>query len=243
MRGVLTYHAIDTSGSALSVTPQAFRAHIAWLAKGDVQVIPLPDLLALPDTTNAVALTFDDALASVAAEAAPVLAAHGFAATIFVVTRHAGGDNRWNGAGDAGIPVHAVLGWSALAKLKAEGFTIGAHTRQHRHLTHCSPTELDDELGGSADDIAAALGERPTTFAYPYGSVDDRVARAVRNHFAIGCTTVFQPVSAATQPDRVPRLDAWYFADPRRLECWGTAGFRRSVAFRHTLRRARRMFR
>ena len=240
MRGVLTYHGIDQSGSVISVTPAAFRAHVAWLVAGPVPVVPLAQLLALPDDASAVALTFDDALASVTTEAAPVLAAHGLPATVFVVSRHVGGDNQWNGSGDPGVPAQQLLGWDALGRLREQGFAIGAHTRHHRHLTRCGPDELSEELGGSAKDIAAALGERPTAFAYPYGDVDDRVARVAAEQFAISCTTQFQPVTQATRRELVPRLDAWYFRNDSRLRHWGSPRFRRSIAVRHVMRRVRR---
>ncbi len=242
MRAILTYHSIDRSGSIISVTPEAFRAHVEWLATGAVRVVSLTQLLALGDEVDAVALTFDDALASVATEAAPLLAVHGFPATVFVVTRHVGGDNRWNGALDRGIPVQAVLGWDVLARLQTQGIAVGGHTRHHRHLHHCDHAELIDELAGGADDIARALGERPDTFAYPYGDVDARVARAASGQFAICCTTAFQPVRAGDRPELIPRLDAWYFRDAARLQRWGTWTFRQSIAVRDTLRRIRRTF-
>jgi peptidoglycan/xylan/chitin deacetylase (PgdA/CDA1 family) len=242
MRAILTYHSIDRSGSVISITPEAFRAHVEWLAGGTMRVVSLAELLTLADDVDAVALSFDDALASVATEAAPLLAAHAFPATVFVPTRHVGGDNRWNGAIDPGIPVQAVLGWDALARLRAQGLAIGGHTRHHRHLHLCDAAELTDELVGSADDIAASLGERPTAFAYPYGDVDARVARAAATYYAICCTTAFQPVRTIDRPEMLPRLDAWYFRDASRLARWGTTGFRRSVAVRHGLRRLRRTF-
>lgn len=243
MRAILTYHGVDTTGSPISVTPDAFRAHVAWLASGSLRVVALTELLALPDDVDAVALTFDDALASIMTEAAPLLAAHALPATVFVVSRHVGGDNQWNGAGDPGVPIQPVLGWDALGRLRDQGFTIGAHTRHHRHLTHCSHGELADELGGARDDIARALGERPITFAYPYGAVDERVAHAAAGQFAIACTTAFQPIRTTTRRDLVPRLDAWYFKDASGLQRWGTPQFRRSLAVRHSLRRVQRAWR
>lgn len=243
MRAVLTYHSVDCSGSAISVTPEAFRAHVEWMNEGSVRVVSLADLLTLPDEVDALALTFDDALASVEKEAAPVLAVHGFPATVFVVSRHVGGDTRWADGVDPDVPVLPVLGWGALARLRAQGFAIGAHTRHHRKLTACGVTELADELAGSADDIARALDERPATFAYPYGKVDVRVARAAAQHFAIACTTAFRPVSRSTRPELVPRLDAWYFRDPARLREWGTPGFRRAIVLRRALRQTRSIFR
>ena len=34
MRGILTYHSVDPSGSPISIDEKAFRAHVAWLASG-----------------------------------------------------------------------------------------------------------------------------------------------------------------------------------------------------------------
>lgn len=242
MRAILTYHSVDRSGSIISVTPEMFRAHVEWLATGQVRVVSLTDLLALDDAVDAVALTFDDGLASIATEVAPLLAKHRLPATLFVATGHVGGDNRWNGAGDRGIPVQAVLGWNDLAQLRTQEFTIGGHTRHHRHLRHCDDAELADEIAGCANDIAARLGERPTTFAYPYGDVDARVARAAREQFAICCTTEFRLVRTGDQPGMIPRLDGRYFRDPVRLRRWGTPAFRQSVVVRHAFRRLRRTF-
>ena len=241
MRAVLTYHSIDRSGSAISVTPEAFRLHVEWLASSDVVVVTLPELLALPDDVNAVAITFDDGLESIATEAAPLLAAHALPATVFVVTGHVGGDNRWSASCDPKIPVQRVLGWQTLARLQSQGFTIGAHTRRHRHLTRCSDAELTDEVAGSADDIAAALGERPRTFAYPYGAFNPAVASIVAQRFDIACTTVFQPLRPDTPRNLVPRLDACYFKDATHLSRWGMRSFASWIGFRHALRHLRRI--
>ncbi|MDX2208163.1 MAG: polysaccharide deacetylase family protein [Gemmatimonadales bacterium] len=241
MRGILTYHSVDRSGSEISVTPEAFQQHIEWLSRGDISVVTLPELIALPDNVNAVAITFDDALESVATEAAPLLGAHGLPATVFVVSGRVGRDNRWSGHPDPGIPVQRVLDWQALARLQDQGFSIGAHSRSHRNLTECSAAEATDELVGSAEDIGKALGERPRAFAYPYGAFNPMLAEVVTEAFEIGCTTEFQPLHHGTASALIPRLDAWYFRDTARLECWGSRSFARWVAVRHALRRLRRI--
>lgn len=241
MRAVLTYHAIDSSGSAIAVSPEAFLAHVAWLASGQVPVMGLAELLALPDGQDGVAITFDDALESVATVAAPLLAAHGLPATVFVVSGHVGGDNRWAGQASPGIPVGRVLGWDELDRLRSQGFSIGAHTRHHPDLRTCSHDQVVDEVAGSAAEIAAAMGLRPTGFAYPYGGFNAEIAAAVAEAFDIGCTTEFQPLHRGMQRPLVPRLDAWYFRDAAPLREWGTRSFRRRIAVRHALRRIRQL--
>jgi peptidoglycan/xylan/chitin deacetylase (PgdA/CDA1 family) len=240
-RAVLTYHSIDRSGSPISVTPESFRAHVEWMAGSGIAVVPLADLLSGSDDRDAIALTFDDGLATVATEAAPLLRSHGFPATIFVVSGRVGRDNRWRDIGDSGIPRLSTLDWQSLERLQAQGIEVGAHSQRHAHLRACGPAELEDEIAGCADQLTARLGERPRSFAYPYGETPPAAVALVRRTYEIGCTTEFRLASARTAPELVPRLDAWYFRDGKSLRRWGSPGFARSVAIRHLLRRVRRL--
>ncbi|MBK9550505.1 MAG: polysaccharide deacetylase family protein [Gemmatimonadetes bacterium] len=181
-------------------------------------------------------------MASVATEAAPRLADHGLAATVFVVSDHVGGDNRWDGDSDSRVPPQPVLGWDALGTLVDAGWCVGSHTKRHPRLTRCSDAELEDELAGASATIAERLGAAPATLAYPYGDVDLRVQRAAATHYRVGCTTRHLPVTSAADPHAVPRLDAWYFRGRDPFRAWGTTRFRNAVAWRHALRRARRLW-
>src|SRR6266508_2288219 len=105
MRAILTYHSIDDSGSAISVTAAGFRQHIEWLAAQDVRVVSLDELLTLPEHARAAALTFDDGIANLTTEALPILATHGMTATVFVVSQRVGTDNRWEGRPSHRVPV------------------------------------------------------------------------------------------------------------------------------------------
>lgn len=239
MRAILTYHSIDDSGSLISIPPAAFRAHLAWLTSGAITVVDLKTLLTLPPERDAVALTFDDGYANLGREVVPLLGSHGLPATVFVVSGHVGRDNRWRGTADAGVPVLPLLGWRELDEMAQNGWTIGAHSRSHPHLPDCSADALIEELEGSRDDIARALGSVPERFAYPYGAISPEVTTAVTLRYSVGCTTEFRPLGPADAPARIPRLDAWYFQDPRRLKTWGSAGFRRWIALRRTLRTVR----
>ncbi len=87
---VLTYHhvATDTPPST-SISPTQFAAHLDYLAKRGATVMSLKALAdrlqkgqSVPD--NTVALTFDDAYASVFTEAHKQLSARGWPYTIFV---------------------------------------------------------------------------------------------------------------------------------------------------------------
>ena len=84
MRAILTYHSIDSSGSPISISEESFRGHIRFFGSGRVRVVPLAELAALPDETDAVTLTFDDGFLNFTSAVLPSLAHLGFPATVFV---------------------------------------------------------------------------------------------------------------------------------------------------------------
>lgn len=235
MKGILTYHSIDDTGSVISIDPATFRRHVEWLASGTVKVVPLAAIATLPPDDDAVAITFDDGFANFGEVAAPLLAGHGLPATVFVVSDAVGGTNAWRGIGDAGIPTLPLLGWDALGRLAAQGFEIGAHTRTHADLARAGAAAIEDEVAGSQATIAARLGAAPRAFAYPYGHVGAS-AEVVGRHFAWGCTTELRTVGPHDRPALLPRLDSYYFRDARRLARWGSTRLRCFIQLRASAR-------
>lgn len=225
MRAILTYHSIDSSGSAISVHPDTFARQLAWLVREEVRVVTLDTLLTLPDTARAVALTFDDALANIGTVAAPLLAAQGWPATVFVPTQHVGRDNQWQAQGQHRVPALPLLDWDALGQLTEAGWTVGAHTRHHARLPTCSDLALQDELQGAADDIAQHLGTVPRWLAYPFGDFDRRVQRASARWFHGACTTALRVLGGGDDPMALPRLDAYYLTSQVCRWPWGGGRF------------------
>jgi peptidoglycan/xylan/chitin deacetylase (PgdA/CDA1 family) len=137
--------------------------------------------------------------------AAPVLAGLGFSATIFVPTGLAGTCRALDGGPDSADK--ALMSWDQLHMARAMGCEIGAHTRTHPHLTRLSPAQLHDEVAGSREDIAAALGEAPALFAYPYGEWSPPVAEAVQSAgFAAACATQFGRAGHGAHRYSLPRI-------------------------------------
>lgn len=240
MRAILTYHSIDDSGSAISVSPEAFRAHVEWLARGPVRVVPLADVARAPGD-HVVALTFDDGFRNFHEVAAPVLSHHGLPATVFVVTDHVAGTNAWGGSTAPGIPTLPLMSWDEVGAAQDRGFEVGAHTRTHPRLPEVSREQLVDEVAGGRDLLAARLGAAPTSFAYPYGAVDQVSREVVAAHFARGCTTELRGMHHGEAPEALPRLDMYYWRHPRDLSGWGTVRFRLRLWARAQGRRIRSM--
>jgi peptidoglycan/xylan/chitin deacetylase (PgdA/CDA1 family) len=99
-----------------------------------------------------------------------------------------------------------------LRELAAAGpLSVQAHGRTHVSLAHAPAAARDAELHGSADDLEAWLGARPTVFSYPFGvpgvDVDEDTKAAACAAGYVGAT-VNAPglVRAGTDPYALPRL-------------------------------------
>ena len=225
VRAILTYHSIDDSGSPISIAPEQFRAHVEWLVSSETPVVPLDTLIGLPQSANAIALTFDDGFKNFGETAAPLLIEHGLPATLFIVSDAVGRTNAWSASRDPGIPVLPLLDWHELGRLAEGPISLGAHTRTHPRLSKLTEAAVVDEVAGSRERLQSETGFTPRSFAYPYGDVDERAAALVKAHFGIGCTTELRPLAATEDASRLPRLDAYYMRAPGRLESWGSRRF------------------
>jgi len=239
VRAILTYHSIDRSGSPISVPPEAFSDHLSGLVARGVRVLGVPELLADEADGHAVAITFDDALATFASEAWPRLAGLSAPVTVFVATGRVGATNAWGGCAQPGIPTMPLLDWDALARLAEEGVRLEAHSRSHMDLRRASDAQLEDEIAGAVAEIAARTGRRPTGYAYPYGAFDARVVAAVARVADWACTTRFLPLRPTDRRHELPRLDAYYFRGRAGFSTWG----RRAFSARIQVVRARRWLR
>ncbi|MEU6776170.1 polysaccharide deacetylase family protein [Streptomyces sp. NPDC046759] len=182
---ILMYHSVATAPNdatrALSVGPEAFAEQMALV--GDLGLTPVTtaDLAARwrtgsPLPARPVLITFDDGYEGVHRHALPVLAKHGFPATLFVSTG-------WiRGAYDTGGGLDTMLDWRQVHELAAAGVEIGGHSHTHPQLDQLDDGALHRELARCTDIVRDELGARPVSFAYPYGYSDRRVRRAVREN-------------------------------------------------------------
>jgi len=157
---------------------------------------------------RSVVLTFDDGCRCFRDHALPELAARGMSATLFAVSGELGGSNLWDRPpGAPGERREELLGAAALRALAATGVEVGSHGRRHRDLTACDAAALADEVAGSREELAAAIGAPVETFCYPYGRLDERVRAAVA---AAGYTAAAAIHGAAAarrgDPLALPRL-------------------------------------
>jgi peptidoglycan/xylan/chitin deacetylase (PgdA/CDA1 family) len=240
VRAILTYHSIDNSGSAISMTEATLRSHVKWLASGKVQVTPLEHLPRVPADTHAVAVTFDDGFQNFADVAWPLLKQHGMPVTLFVVTQRVGANNAWDGKDEPGIPTLPLMTWDTIRRLVDQGLTLGSHGRTHAHLPGLDDAALAEEVAGSADEIHRAISVRPSGFCFPFGEFDERSVALARAHYDLAVTTYLATIPNYPDVHCLPRLDAYYYRDGvGRLERWGSGSFARYVAIRRFARSVR----
>ncbi|MGW4564317.1 polysaccharide deacetylase family protein [Streptomyces sp. NPDC004561] len=179
---ILMYHSVATAPNdatrVLSVAPEAFAEQMALV--GDLGLTPVStaELAAhwrggRPLPARPVLITFDDGYEGVHRHALPVLAKHGFPATLFVSTGWLRGEHHTGGGLDT------MLDWRQVRELAGAGVEIGGHSHTHPQLDQVPDEALRDELSRCTEIVTDELGARPLSFAYPYGYSSRRVRQAV----------------------------------------------------------------
>jgi peptidoglycan/xylan/chitin deacetylase (PgdA/CDA1 family) len=193
---ILMYHNINPPPKegrlpALYVKPRAFAAHMRLLRilgfHGLSMAAAMPYLRGEKRGRVAV-ITFDDGYVDTLEQALPVLRAHGFSATCYVVSGEVGRYNAWD-AEEINVR-EPLMDLRQLRVWQDAGMEIGAHSRSHPRLRTCGDAELEAEVAGSKRDLEELLGQPVTQFCYPYGDFDTRVVEAVRRAGFAAAVTV-----------------------------------------------------
>jgi peptidoglycan/xylan/chitin deacetylase (PgdA/CDA1 family) len=218
---VVTYHAIEEGDSPLCIEPALFEEHVEALAAATAAVLTVSELArgardgTLPE--GAVAITFDDAFASVSRAAAPILDRHGYPATVFAVVDHLGGANDWS-TQPAHAPRRPLLGVEELRSLAAGGWEVGSHGLSHTPLGKADAVAVGSELGDSRARLAELTGGTVTSFAFPYGSVPVHAGRHLADAgYETGLGARLGRVDGRSDPYLLPRVDAHYLRRTPRL--------------------------
>ena len=232
---VLSYHHVGPPQPGtyphLTVSPEQFERHVRWLHKRGYHGILSSDWLrwsqegtALPG--KPVLLTFDDSYADIAEYALPLLRRYGFGATVFVVTGQLGGTNTWDEA--RGSKTHRLMTAEQICLWAAQGIEFGAHSKTHPDLTAMAAAAVAEEVRGSRDELAALLGCRVASFAYPYGRYNKVICDIANKAFELAFTVDEGLNDLNTELFRLKRT----LVDPRdsvlALECrlrWGRYPF------------------
>lgn len=217
---ILMYHSLDASGSVVSIAPEQFTAQMALLQEHGLRGITLRQALNHREQSGewpakCVVLTFDDGFANNHAHALPLLARHGFAATVFVVTRHVGRRNDWAPPPEP-LGLLPLMDWSQLGELTSAGWEIAAHTHTHPDLSSLDRRRAEEEMHRSQREIEDHLYRPAESFAYPFGKYSRTTVRLAADRFRASCTTVLK-WAGSDRACLLPRIDAYYLRVPGRF--------------------------
>jgi peptidoglycan/xylan/chitin deacetylase (PgdA/CDA1 family) len=212
---ILCYHKIDARHE-LGVTrlsPRRFARQIERMAADGYRTLTLDELAACIRGDRSVAehelaITFDDAYRALRDHAFPVLEAHGFAATCFVITGFAGRLNRWDVA--YGGRRFAHLSWRDMRRWQQHGIRFESHTVTHPRLTWIRDVVVARELHESRADLVRALDVEARAVSYPFGASGPRERTLARDAgYEIGFT-----LNASWTGDAmaVPRLPVYMWS-------------------------------
>jgi peptidoglycan/xylan/chitin deacetylase (PgdA/CDA1 family) len=169
---ILMYHSVtDDLDEPYSVSIEAFREQLAWLANNGYEIIPLSRLLEMIQADDRkgfrkkVVLTFDDGYKDFVINALPLLIEYKATATVFFVTEMFGGVSSWNTQWD-----HVRLMTEDDARfVMKKGMNIGSHTASHDNLRVITPEKSVKREIVSSYHTIKNLGETFITLAYPFG--------------------------------------------------------------------------
>jgi peptidoglycan/xylan/chitin deacetylase (PgdA/CDA1 family) len=115
----------------------------------------------------------------------------------------------WAGAADEVRPEFRAMSPDEMNELASGGLVeVGAHTMTHPSLPTLSAESRRREIVGGRDRLQEILGAPVTSFAYPYGDVDDATASDVADAgFHSACACEGRVVVPRSHPLRLPRLD------------------------------------
>lgn len=179
---VVCYHSVTLRPEGIPRDPhrlhldaRGFASHLDYLSRRH-RVVSLGEYVAArrggrPLPRGSVVLTFDDGYRNFLTVAAPMLAARGLPAAVFVVTDKADaagggqGPREWAPADD-----RTYLSWPEVEALARTGrVEFGSHTCSHPRLDDLETEEAERELRESHAAIARRLPGRPVAFSYPHG--------------------------------------------------------------------------
>jgi peptidoglycan/xylan/chitin deacetylase (PgdA/CDA1 family)/GT2 family glycosyltransferase len=177
----LMFHSISTpqsrEESAYFISPQRFHRVLRRLKATGYEASSLAEWLQGDVPAHRPLLTFDDGYEDLYSELLPVARKLNFKPLVFLVADRIAGTNLWDHA--SGLSSRRLLTLEQIREMQQSGFDFGSHTLTHPWLPDLSDTDLRREVRESKHRLEDMLGTEITSFAYPFGGVDQRVRAAV----------------------------------------------------------------
>jgi peptidoglycan/xylan/chitin deacetylase (PgdA/CDA1 family) len=196
---VLMYHHVSPNPGLVTVSPETFEEHVAYLARRGYAALAADEFLEFlqgtrPFTGRNVLITFDDGYLDNYVYAYPILKRYGLKATIFAITGNIGegAARTYLGAGKS-LPItpdhrackaavmngradEVMMRWSEIEAMEASGAVeIHSHTHSHVRWDQLHPDKaqrlaaVETDLAASRDEIKRRLSKDPRHLCWPWG--------------------------------------------------------------------------
>ncbi len=180
---ILGYHRIGDARAdhVPTVSAEAFRRQLAFLARHRYRVLSLEDVAARLDRgeplpRRSTVITFDDGYEETCTVAWPLLKRLEFPATVFVTP------------GEVATPGFAT--WEQLIAMSNGGMSVGSHTMHHSYIPTVPADRLPEEVVESKRVIEERIGRPVRLFSYPVGGFTMEARALVeRSGYLAACTT------------------------------------------------------
>lgn len=184
----------------LSVPPDRFEAHLAYLRQAGYQTVTMQQLVyalsgqaTLP--AKPILLTFDDGYRDNYTNAFPLLRQYGYTGVFYIFTYPL----------DVGDPTY--LSWDMVIEMHRAGMEFGSHTYRHSDLRGRDVDFLVYEIVGSKEAIEQHIGEPVRFFSYPAGRYDDLTIKVLDSaHFWSAVTTAWGIEQSYRNRFEMPRI-------------------------------------
>lgn len=152
---------------------------------------------------KSVVLTFDDGYENFKEHAWPALQAHGYPATVFLVSGLLGKTARWL-ANDPKQP--PLMSTKTVQELSREGVHFGSHAVSHQRLSTLSDEQIKAEIIDSKARLEDVLGKSVPDFCYPYGDYNTLARDTVQEAgYRTGLTCIRGAANTADNAFELPR--------------------------------------
>lgn len=207
---IICYHDYHetTSRNDMTISAAAFRSQLQALKDSNIPVIPLSDVIEwkkgkknIPD--EAVVITMDDGWQGVYQVAFPILKEFGYPFTLYLYKNYLNSGGR-------------TLNLDQVREMMANGAELGSHSVSHHALASKKGRSEEQhrawvkmELEESKRFLEATFGVSMRSFAYPYGSKSDEIAKmTLEAGYDIAVTVNPQKVTWDTDNSVLPRFVA-----------------------------------
>lgn len=180
MSAILLYHSVadNVVDDELQVRRQTLLRHVEWCVELGYELVSLAEALDTPRSKQ-VAVTFDDGFANFLL-AWPELRRRGIRPTVFLCPAMAGRVNAWASPGRVRERLLAAVQVRGLGEA---GVSFGCHGWNHRAFEGRKPAELAEDLARCDAWFRDTLGERPWSFAWPFGRFDETAIAVVGRRY------------------------------------------------------------